>query len=130
MNKPKTKNYFIQQTKKGPKAAFVRTRPTPIINQGFLKRIVEKSVAPNFKLILQEGFTQEEKIAAEKIREMITKNSKISYDEVYSRVSSMFRAELNLKLGKRPINKNSVAQLFRKLIKTGAITVTNPNLKN
>ena len=121
MTRPTTRNYFVKQTKKGMLASFVATRkPTPLTRRGYLKFVTIKGVTSKFNSVIEQNLATEEKIVAAKISDILRTNNKTSYNELYSRVSSLF-AKQGIRLGKQPINNNSVATLYKKLIKMGAI---------
>lgn len=116
----KKTNYFLKQTKKGQVAFFSERKSMPLVRKGFLKLVTIKGVAKGFNASLEQNLSAEEKIVATKIADILNANNKTSYNELYSRVSSFF-AKRGIKLGKQPINNNSVATLYKKLIRIGAI---------
>jgi hypothetical protein len=122
------KNFFIHQTAKGKVACFGRKPLARTARTGFVRTATIKKPAINFGEKLRTNFTTEEKLVAGKIMELLQKNNKTSYDELYSRVSSWF-SKIGLRLGTQIINNNSVAQLCKKLIKVGAITEEKQNKK-
>ena len=109
--KPRRVNYFIQKRKDGLRAVF-RSNPRFKPNTGFAGRATLKRVSKRFSIITKTGFSAEEKLVANKIFELLSKNEKMSYNELYSRVSSIFR-KMNLKLGAQPINNYSVQRLYK-----------------
>lgn len=117
--KPKSSYYFIQKGRRGLVAAFPGHQPLRL-NAGFEKRVTLKRISPEFEKILQNGFTMEEKLVAGKMIEILAKNEKISYDELFSRVASAF-SKIGLKLGKNQINMHSAMQLYKKLANMKAI---------
>lgn len=120
MQNLKRTNYFLKQTKKGPVAFFGERKSLPLVRKGFLKLVTIKGVTKGFNITLEKTLSAEERIVTTKIFDLLSLDNKISYNELYSRVSSFF-AKRGLKLGKRPINNNSVETLYKKLVKIGAI---------
>ncbi len=121
MTRPVSKNYFLRQTKKGMIASFTTKRKSiPLVRKGFLKLVTVKGMTSKFTAVVEQNLTVEEKLVAAKISELLKSNNKTSYNELYSRVSSFFTKK-GIRLGKQPINNNSVETFYKKLIKLGAI---------
>lgn len=119
----KRKNYLPLRTAKKPLKA-VAKKGLLQISKGALKRVTIKRVSKEFMQKINFGFSEDEKFAATIIFNLISKNEKVSYDEMQSMVSTMMR-RANIKLGNKVANNNSVMVLYKRLVRQGLVEETS-----
>lgn len=118
----KRKNYLPLKAVKKPLKTTAK-KGLLQISKGALKRVTIKRVSKEFMEKINFGLSEEEKLGATIIFNLISRNEKVSYDEMQSMVSTMMR-RANIKLKNKVANNNSVIVLYKKLIKQGLIQET------